>query len=115
MLLAGVLFDVGVVLTAGAMNITMLLCGRVLLGIAVAFASVSVTLYNSEMAPAHLRGRLNQIFQVCISPSYSSPRLTLTSTCHVSSSELLIAPAWRSQLKCCMPSLVQKGKTCSQT
>ena len=66
MLMAGLLFDVGVVLTAGAMNIEMLLCGRVLLGIAVAFASVSVTLYNSEMAPAHLRGRLNQIFQVII-------------------------------------------------
>lgn len=64
MLLAGLLFDVGVVLTAGAMNLAMLLCGRVLLGIAVAFASVSVTLYNSEMAPAHLRGRLNQVFQV---------------------------------------------------
>lgn len=66
MLLAGLLFDVGVVLTAGAMDIAMLLCGRVLLGIAVAFASVSVTLYNSEMAPAHLRGRLNQVFQVIL-------------------------------------------------
>ena len=64
MLLAGLLFDAGVVLTAGAMNLWMLLAGRVLLGIAVAFASVAVTLYNSEMAPAHLRGRLNQVFQV---------------------------------------------------
>ena len=56
MLLAGILFDVGVVLTAGALNIYMLMAGRVLLGVAVAFASVSVTLYNSEMAPAQLRG-----------------------------------------------------------
>jgi MFS family permease len=64
MLLAGILFDVGVVLTAGALNIYMLMAGRVLLGVAVAFASVSVTLYNSEMAPAQLRGRLNQLFQV---------------------------------------------------
>ena len=75
MLLAGLLFDVGVVLTAGAVNIAMLLCGRVLLGIAVAFASVSVTLYNSEMAPAHLRGRLNQVFQVnwssLVSPGFA--------------------------------------------
>jgi len=63
MLLAGILFDIGVVLTAGAMNIYMLMAGRVLLGVAVAFASVSVTLYNSEMAPAQLRGRLNQLFQ----------------------------------------------------
>ena len=65
MLLAGLLFDVGVVLMAAAQNFGMLIAGRVLLGIAVAFASVAVTLYNSEMAPAHMRGRLNQIFQVC--------------------------------------------------
>ena len=63
MLLAGILFDIGVVLTAAAFNLAMLLAGRILLGIAVAFASVAVTLYNSEMAPAHIRGRLNQIFQ----------------------------------------------------
>lgn len=64
MLLAGILFDIGVVLMAGAVNLPMLLGGRILLGIAVAFASVSVTLYNSEMARPHMRGRLNQIFQV---------------------------------------------------
>ena len=64
MLLAGVLFDIGVVLMAAAVNFAMLIVGRVLLGVAVAFASVAVTLYNSEMAPAHMRGRLNQIFQV---------------------------------------------------
>jgi len=63
MLIAGVLFDIGVVFITGAWNLTILIMGRVLLGIAVAFASVAVTLYNSEMAPAHLRGRLNQIFQ----------------------------------------------------
>lgn len=64
MLLAGLLFDVGVILMAAAQNFGMLIAGRVLLGVAVAFASVAVTLYNSEMAPAHMRGRLNQIFQV---------------------------------------------------
>ncbi len=70
MLLAGILFDVGVLLTAGALNIYMLMVGRVLLGVAVAFASVSVTLYNSEMAPAQLRGRLNQLFQVWLTPCH---------------------------------------------
>lgn len=64
MLIAGILFDIGVVFITGAWNLVILILGRVLLGIAVAFASVAVTLYNSEMAPAHLRGRLNQIFQV---------------------------------------------------
>lgn len=71
MLMAGLLFDVSVILTAGALNLWMLLAGRVLLGVAVAFASVAVTLYNSEMAPAQLRGRLNQVFQVRCSALYS--------------------------------------------
>ena len=65
MLVAGLLFDAGVILMAAAQNFGMLIAGRVMLGVAVAFASVAVTLYNSEMAPAHMRGRLNQIFQVC--------------------------------------------------
>ena len=63
MLVAGILFDIGVVFITIAWSLWVLIFGRVLLGIAVAFASVAVTLYNSEMAPAHIRGRLNQIFQ----------------------------------------------------
>lgn len=66
MLIAGLLFDLGVIITCSAFNLAMLIVGRIFLGIAVAFASVAVTLYNSEMAPAHIRGRLNQIFQVRI-------------------------------------------------
>ena len=80
MLLAGILFDIGVVLTAGAINIYMLMAGRVLLGVAVAFASVSVTLYNSEMAPAQLRGRLNQLFQVEPLPCLAMPQAAEAST-----------------------------------
>ncbi|KAK9904668.1 hypothetical protein WJX75_000080 [Coccomyxa subellipsoidea] len=66
MLIAGLLFDLGVIITCAAFNLAMLIIGRIFLGIAVAFASVAVTLYNSEMAPAHIRGRLNQIFQVVL-------------------------------------------------
>lgn len=66
MLIAGLLFDLGVIFLAAAYHLAMLILGRVLLGIAVAFASVSVTLYNSEMAPAQIRGRLNQIFQIVL-------------------------------------------------
>ena len=68
MLIAGILFDIGVVITCAAFSLPMLYLGRIFLGVAVAFASVAVTLYNSEMAPAHIRGRLNQIFQVGSSP-----------------------------------------------
>ena len=66
MLAAGILFDIGVVFITAAWSLWVLILGRVFLGIAVAFASVAVTLYNSEMAPAHIRGRLNQIFQVLL-------------------------------------------------
>ena len=68
MLIAGILFDIGVIITCTAFSLPMLYLGRIFLGVAVAFASVAVTLYNSEMAPAHIRGRLNQIFQVAASP-----------------------------------------------
>lgn len=79
MLIAGLLFDLGVAITCAAFNLAMLIIGRILLGIAVAFASVAVTLYNSEMAPAHIRGRLNQIFQVGPQPSLAvSPSLHAT-------------------------------------
>ena len=77
MLIAGVLFDIGVIITCAAANLPMLYLGRIFLGVAVAFASVAVTLYNSEMAPAHIRGRLNQIFQVRLCPW--DPRICYTS------------------------------------
>lgn len=32
----------------------------------ISFASVSVPMYNSEMAPPQLRGRLSQLFQVVL-------------------------------------------------
>ena len=64
MLFAGVMFDVGVVLVTAAWSLRILIVARVLLGFAIAFASVVVPLYNSEMAPAHIRGRLNQLWQV---------------------------------------------------
>ena len=64
MLFAAILFDVGVVLITAAWSLWILIVARVILGFAIAFASVAVTLYNSEMAPAHFRGRLNQLWQV---------------------------------------------------
>lgn len=38
-------------------HISMIIIGRSLQGIAISFASVSVTIYNSEMAPPKLRGK----------------------------------------------------------
>ena len=49
MLIAGIAFAAGSILQAAAENVAMLISGRVLLGVGVAFAGVSVPLYNSEM------------------------------------------------------------------
>ena len=64
MALAGVMFCAGAALTAGAVHVGMLVFGRVLLGCGVGFANQAVPLYLSEMAPTHLRGALNIMFQL---------------------------------------------------
>ncbi|MCO5547522.1 hypothetical protein L7F22_000972 [Adiantum nelumboides] len=64
MLVAGLLFDAGVILNGTAQNLEMLIIGRVLLGCGVGFANQAVPLFLSEIAPAHLRGALNILFQL---------------------------------------------------
>lgn len=66
MLVSGIAFAIGVILMAAAQEIGMLIVGRIFLGVGVGYAIQSVTLYNSEMAPAHLRGALNILFQLCV-------------------------------------------------
>lgn len=60
----GISFLVGAALNAGALNLAMLLLGRIMLGIGIGFGNQAVPLYLSEMAPAHLRGGLNMMFQL---------------------------------------------------
>ncbi|XP_047310138.1 sugar transport protein 13 [Impatiens glandulifera] len=64
MLIAGVFFIVGVVFNAAAMNIAMLIVGRILLGCGVGFANQAVPLFLSEIAPTRIRGGLNILFQL---------------------------------------------------
>ncbi len=66
MLISGIAFGIGVILMAAAQEIGMLIVGRIFLGVGVGYAIQSVTLYNSEMSPAHLRGALNILFQLCV-------------------------------------------------
>ncbi|KAG0481500.1 hypothetical protein HPP92_012358 [Vanilla planifolia] len=66
MLGGGFSFLVGAALNGAAENVAMLIIGRILLGIGVGFANQSVPLYLSEMAPAKLRGMLNNCFQLMI-------------------------------------------------
>nr|GEV55137.1 sugar transport protein 14-like [Tanacetum cinerariifolium] len=55
-LCGAVSFFAGAFMNAGAQNIAMLIIGRCLLG--------AVPLYLSEMAPAKIRGKVNQLFQL---------------------------------------------------
>ncbi|KAF5788509.1 putative major facilitator, sugar transporter, major facilitator superfamily [Helianthus annuus] len=57
-------FFVGSVINAGAQNIAMLIIGRCFLGFGLGFGNQAVPLYLSEMAPAKIRGSVNQLFQL---------------------------------------------------
>ncbi|ESW25055.1 hypothetical protein PHAVU_003G003400 [Phaseolus vulgaris] len=66
MLIGGLFFLVGSLLNGFAMNIEMLIIGRILLGFGMGFCNQSVPVYLSEMAPAKIRGALNIGFQMMI-------------------------------------------------
>ncbi|XP_030456588.1 sugar transport protein 10-like [Syzygium oleosum] len=66
MFLGGLAFLIGAILNGIAMNITVLIIGRLLLGVGVGFANQSVPVYLSEMAPPKIRGALNIGFQMAI-------------------------------------------------
>ncbi|KAH6779311.1 sugar transporter protein 7 [Perilla frutescens var. hirtella] len=60
----GVSFIIGATLDASAVNLVMLILGRIMLGVGIGFGNQAVPLYLSEMAPTHLRGGLNMMFQL---------------------------------------------------
>ncbi|KAL6634606.1 hypothetical protein ACP70R_027277 [Stipagrostis hirtigluma subsp. patula] len=62
MLIGASLFFVGAVLNCTAVNIYMLVIGRVLLGFAVGFTNQSAPVYLAEIAPARWRGAFTTIF-----------------------------------------------------
>ncbi|KAK6928984.1 Major facilitator, sugar transporter-like [Dillenia turbinata] len=66
MCLGGLVFFVGATINAAAINVTMLIVGRILLGVGVGFSIQAVPLYVSEMAPYKYRGSLNVLFQLSI-------------------------------------------------
>ena len=57
-------FFLGGVVNAGAVNIFMLIIGRILLGFGIGFGNQAVPLYLSEIAPPKIRGAVNQLFQL---------------------------------------------------
>lgn len=66
MVISGAFYIAGCILLVAAEHIAMLYVGRILLGFGVGFAIQATTLYNSEMAPARLRGALNILFQLMV-------------------------------------------------
>ncbi|KAJ6926616.1 sugar transport protein 1-like [Populus alba x Populus x berolinensis] len=66
MLLGGIIFFTGAALNAGAVDLSMLTAGRILLGVGVGFSNQSVPLYVSEKAPQKHRGAFNIVFQLAI-------------------------------------------------
>ncbi|KAF2322616.1 hypothetical protein GH714_023733 [Hevea brasiliensis] len=66
MFFGGFVFLIGAILNGAAVNVSMLIIGRLLLGVGVGFANQSVPVYLSEMAPAKIRGALNIGFQMAI-------------------------------------------------
>ncbi|KAL6899281.1 hypothetical protein ACP4OV_005939 [Aristida adscensionis] len=62
MLIGASLFFVGAILNCAAVNIYMLVVGRVLLGFAVGFTNQSAPVYLAEIAPARWRGAFTSVF-----------------------------------------------------
>lgn len=62
-IVAGAFFIVGAGILAGAVDVAMLVIGRVLLGVGVGLCSLVMPMYNAEVAPPHLRGGMNILFQ----------------------------------------------------
>ncbi|XP_019182767.1 PREDICTED: sugar carrier protein A-like [Ipomoea nil] len=60
----GLCFLIGAALDASSVNLTMLIFGRIMLGFGIGFGNQAVPMYLSEMAPTHLRGGLNMMFQL---------------------------------------------------
>ncbi|KAG5006615.1 hypothetical protein JHK82_024557 [Glycine max] len=60
----GISFLIGSALNASAINLIMLILGQVMLGVGIGFGNQAIPLYLSKMAPTHLRGGLNMMFQV---------------------------------------------------
>ncbi|KAK9817756.1 hypothetical protein WJX72_001683 [[Myrmecia] bisecta] len=66
LVVAGIFFVIGSAVMAGGVNVAMLIVGRVLLGVGVGLASLVMPMYNAEMAPPHMRGAMNILFQLFV-------------------------------------------------
>lgn len=64
--LAGIIWIIGALIQAFAQNVGMLVAGRVIAGICVGMTSALVPVYQSEIAPKEIRGRIVSLQQWAI-------------------------------------------------
>ncbi|KAF0890338.1 hypothetical protein E2562_002739 [Oryza meyeriana var. granulata] len=83
MLMGGALFFAGGAMTGGAVNVAMLIVGRMLLGFGVGFTNQATPLYLAEMAPPRWRGSLTVGFQFFLSLGILIANLTNYGTARV--------------------------------
>ncbi|TQD99019.1 hypothetical protein C1H46_015386 [Malus baccata] len=74
-LAGGAAFLAGSALNGAAMNLYMLILGRLLIGVGIGFGNQAFPLYLSEMAPPKYRGAINNGFQFSISIGLLSANL----------------------------------------
>ncbi|KAI3467896.1 hypothetical protein Pfo_024559 [Paulownia fortunei] len=92
MTIGGIVFLIGALLNGAAVNVEMLIIGRLLLGVGIGYANQSVPVYLSEMAPAKLRGALNIGFQMATTIGIFAANLVNYGTAHMK------ANGWRVSL-----------------
>ncbi|KAF6140625.1 hypothetical protein GIB67_013918 [Kingdonia uniflora] len=66
MMIGGCTFFVGAAFNGAAVNVAMLILGRILLGLGVGFTNQACPVYLSEIAPSKWRGAFNAGFQICL-------------------------------------------------
>ncbi|AJW80719.1 sugar porter family MFS transporter [Clavibacter michiganensis] len=66
LLVCAILFLIGALGCASAPDVPLMILSRIILGLGVGAAAVTVPLYLAEMAPAHLRGRMVTINELMI-------------------------------------------------
>lgn len=99
LLLAGLVFLVGALVSALAPTENVLLFGRLIVGIGIGFSSVVAPLYISEVAPASVRGALVSLYQFAITVGILAAYIVDYAFAH--------SGAWRWMLGCAVvPSLI---------
>lgn len=106
--LASVVFVVGSVLQAAAVNTSMMFVGRFIAGVSIGMLSMVVPLYISELAPPNLRGALVSLQQLGITMGIMIAFWLNYGTAYIKGSDGQQSPAaWRVPLALqCAPALV---------